>query len=237
VAVLDRDLTAAEEYPEEIDTGANAQTLLQHATACDVDAMQIRCDVTLPEQVQSAVDAVVTAWGGLDILVCNAGGGTGPVSGNRASQIDAIALEEVLRLNLFGTVNSCMAASAPMKQQGSGSIITMSSIDGLRSTEQGSYAHYGVAKAAVTQYTRFLAQDLGAYGIRVNAVAPGFIATGRLKARYAEEGQQFDAPQAALGRAGLANEVAGAVQFLSSSQAQYITGQVLVVDGGVLRGA
>src|SRR5246127_344534 len=85
-------------------------------------------------------------------------------------------------MNLFGTVYSCNAVAPIMKQQRSGKIITISSVAGTAPSADGGYAHYGAAKAAIAHYTRYLAQDLGPFGITVNCIAPGVIATGRILA-------------------------------------------------------
>ncbi|MFJ8818666.1 SDR family NAD(P)-dependent oxidoreductase [Amycolatopsis thermoflava] len=212
VAVVDADL-GGEVVPE--------------VAAQGVDVMGLRCDVTDPAAVDASIGAVVDAWGGVDVLVCNAGGGTGPIHGNRASEVDLGELEAVLRLNLYGTIHCCRSVAGPMRAQGRGSIVTMSSINGLAPTADGGYAHYGVAKAAVAQYTRYLARDLRPHGIRVNSVAPGPIGTARLRARYAEAGEDLDA-------AGEPGDVAGVVEFLAGPAARHVTGQVLTVDGGLL---
>ncbi|MEV0057773.1 SDR family NAD(P)-dependent oxidoreductase [Saccharopolyspora shandongensis] len=232
VAAVDRDLDAGTGFP-----GEAAGSVVQQLAAHDVDALGLRCDVTDPAAVDATVGAVLAAWGGVDVLVCNAGGGTGPIHGNKASEVDIAELEGVLRLNLFGTIHFCRAVAGPMRVQERGSIVTMSSINGLESTEDGGYAHYGVAKAAVAQYTRYLARDLGPHGIRVNAVAPGPISTGRLRARYAEAGEEIIAPSSALRRAGAPDDVAAVVEFLAGPHARHVTGQVVTVDGGLLRGA
>ncbi|WP_431919144.1 SDR family NAD(P)-dependent oxidoreductase [Amycolatopsis tucumanensis] len=212
VAVVDADL-GGEVVPE--------------VAAQGVDVMGLRCDVTDRAAVDASIGAVLDAWGGVDVLVCNAGGGTGPIHGNRASEVDLGELEAVLRLNLYGTIHCCRAVAGPMRAQGRGSIVTMSSINGLAPTADGGYAHYGVAKAAVAQYTRYLARDLRPHGIRVNSVAPGPIGTARLRARYAEAGEDLDA-------AGEPGDVAGVVEFLAGPAARHVTGQVLTVDGGLL---
>ncbi|SES30418.1 3-oxoacyl-[acyl-carrier protein] reductase [Lentzea xinjiangensis] len=102
-----------------------------------VDAIGLRCDVTDPAAVDAVIGAVLSAWGGVDVLVCNAGGGTGPIHGNRASEVDLGELEAALRLNLCGTTHCCRAVAGPMRAQGRGSIVTMSSINGLASTADG----------------------------------------------------------------------------------------------------
>ncbi|WP_406631389.1 SDR family NAD(P)-dependent oxidoreductase [Amycolatopsis sp. WGS_07] len=228
VAAVDRDFHA--EFP-----GEATDSVLQQLAAYDVDALGLQCDVTDPSAVDATVDAVLAAWGGVDVLVCNAGGGTGPIHGNKASEVDLAELESVLRLNLFGTIHFCRAVAKPMRAQRRGSIVTIGSINGLESTEDGGYAHYGVAKAAVAQYTRYLARDLGPYGIRVNAVAPGPISTGRLRARYAEAGEEIAAPGSALRRAGDPDDVAAVVEFLAGPHSRHVTGQIVTVDGGLLR--
>src|SRR5262249_1721291 len=96
----------------------------------------------------------------------------------KASTLDRRLLQLVTEMNLFGTVYSCNAVAPIMKQQRSGKIITVSSVAGTAPSVDGGYAHYGAGRAAVAHYTRYLAQDLGPFGITVNCIAPGVIATG-----------------------------------------------------------
>src|SRR5215468_7661747 len=145
-------------------------------------AMGIEVDVRDYEAVEAMVARVIQEWGRVDILVANAGGGRGRPMDTKASTLDPALLRLVTEMNLFGTVYSCNAVAPTMKQQRSGKIITVSSVAGTAPSIDGGCAHYGAAKAAIAHYTRYLAQDLGPFGITENCIAPGVIATGRIVA-------------------------------------------------------
>lgn len=194
----------------------------------------VEVDVTDQAAVTAAVDAVAEANGRIDVLVACAGGGSGDVLDNRGSDLTIEVLEASFRLNVVGTVTACVAVSAHMKAAGRGVILTVGSINGLETTETGGYSHYGTSKAAQLMYTRYLAQDLAAYGITVNAIAPGPISTPRLVAKYAQSGLD-QAAAIPLGRAGTPEELAETIAFLVSGATPYLTGAVIPVHGGMMR--
>lgn len=171
-------------------------------------------------------------WGGLDVLICNAGGGTGPLESNHASVLRIDDLAEVIDRNLYETVRTVTALIPVLECGDSSSIVTMSSLNGIEPTPNGRYAHYGVAKAAVAHYTRFLARDLEGRRIRANCVAPGVIATGRLEQRMREApGGNTDLIRQGV-EPGTPDDVASTVKFLAGSESSFINGQVIRVDGG-----
>src|SRR5947209_2422062 len=142
-------------------------------------------------------------------------------------------------MNLFGTVYSCNAVAPVMKQQRSGKIITVSSVAGTAPSAVGGYAHYGAAKAAIAHYTRYLAQDLGPFGITVNCIAPGVIATGRIMQTVIPgsiQGNRDRADLVALRRLGTVEDCAKVVEFLATDLSDYVTGAVIPIDGGLVRG-
>jgi 3-oxoacyl-[acyl-carrier protein] reductase len=145
-------------------------------------ALGIEVDVADHEAVNAMVARVVQEWGRVDVLVANAGGGRGRPMDTKASNLDPAFLQLVVGMNLFGTVYTVNAVAPIMKEQRSGKIITVSSVAGTAPSADGGYAHYGAAKAAIAHYTRYLAQDLGPFGINANCIAPGVIATGRIMA-------------------------------------------------------
>jgi NAD(P)-dependent dehydrogenase (short-subunit alcohol dehydrogenase family) len=141
------------------------------------------------------------------------------------------AFEDIIRLNLHSAFLTTRAVGARLAEQGTGgTIVNISSIAGLGSIPFG--AAYGAAKAGLVAFTRTAALELGASGVRVNAVAPGTIRTPRNQAESPAEDMPEDRAVIPLGRRGLPEDVAGAVLFLLSSLSDYVTGQVLVVDGG-----
>jgi 3-oxoacyl-[acyl-carrier protein] reductase len=125
-----------------------------------------------------------------------------------------------------------------MKEQRSGRIVTVSSIAGLGPSPDGGYAHYGAAKAAIAHYTKYLAQDLGPFGINANCIAPGVIATGRIMATVVPgsiNANRDRSEQIALRRLGTTEDCAKVVEFLVTDLSDYVTGQVIAIDGGMVR--
>jgi 3-oxoacyl-[acyl-carrier protein] reductase len=231
VAVLDIDTRSYREFASE------AERMTADTTALEVEALggrsiDLEVDVTDVRAVNAAVDRIRTEWGRLDVVVCNAGGGLGTPTESKASGMDLDQFDAVIRRNLYGTVHTCTAVAPMMKAQHSGKIITVSSRAGERPSADGSYAHYGTAKAAVIMYTKYLAQDLGPHGINVNCIAPGFIGTGRLMTMVESSVVDRLSRTTAMRRIGTPEDCAAVIGFLAGPASDYLTGAVLPIDGG-----
>lgn len=212
---------------------ARGQEGLDHA-AKDFEgrALLQACDAADPAQAQAGVAAIVQQTGGLDVLVCNAGSGASVPPG---SETEA-EWRRVLDINLFSALN-VIAAARPHMRKG-GAIICISSIAGLAAL--GAPVAYSAAKAALNAAVKGLARPLAAEGLRINAIAPGNILFpgGTWDRKLAENRAGVEAMLArevALGRLGTPEEVAALAVFLASARASFITGSILVADGGQLR--
>jgi 3-oxoacyl-[acyl-carrier protein] reductase len=230
VAVLDLDLKSYRYFP------AERQVMTDDSTAMEIEgrggeAIELAVDVTDSGAVKGAIETIVERWGRLDIAVCNAGGGAGTLAETTATLIDDERLNAVVQRNFIGTVYTCRAAAVPMKAQGAGRLITVSSLDGRRPEPTGGYAHYGAAKAAIIMYTRYLAREVGPYGITANCVAPGFVRTGRVAPILDSMGPNL-LETVALRRWGTPEECAGVIEFLATDLGAYVTGATIAVDGG-----
>lgn len=184
----------------------------------------IELDVTDEEAWAAAVEDTVAACGGVDVLVNNAGIAN-------AAPIEHFSLEKwhaVIGVNLTGTFLGCRAVVPAMKAAGRGSIVNVSSVEGLRGSV---HLHgYTASKFAVRGLTKSLAVELGPSGIRVNSVHPGFIRT-EMTTRIDPEGLVIP-----LARSGVPEDLAGAVLFLAGDASAYLTGAEIVVDGGMTAG-
>jgi 3-oxoacyl-[acyl-carrier protein] reductase len=207
----------------------NADTLAETVAAirqAGGTAEAFVADVTDSKRVNEVVEEVVTRLGGLDILVNNAGI-------TRDSLVMRMKDEQwdlVLGINLRGTFLFIRAAARPMLKAKRGRIVNIASVSGLMGNP--GQANYSASKAGVMGLTRTVARELASRGITVNAVAPGFIAT-EMAAKLGDEVLQQVKSQTPLGRLGDPQDVADAVLFLASEAASFITGHVLVVDGGL----
>jgi NAD(P)-dependent dehydrogenase (short-subunit alcohol dehydrogenase family) len=162
-----------------------------------------------------------------------AGGAITPAERSTASITPDTDLTTIVDVNMRTVVNCCRAAVPTMRAAGSGAIVTMASQSAHWVTPDGSLAAYGMSKAAVVQYSRYLAAEVGPWGIRVNSVAPGVIRTSRLVSQQAAVvGSDAAAKRIPLRRLGEPSDVADAVQYLTTPLSGYVTGQVLAVDGG-----
>ncbi|MEN6406408.1 MAG: 3-oxoacyl-[acyl-carrier-protein] reductase [Thermoguttaceae bacterium] len=184
------------------------------------------CDVTQSDRVNETVDAVVQLWGKLDILVNNAG----ITRDNVIVRMKDEQWDAVLNINLRGTFLFTRAAARPMMKARGGRIVNIASVSGLMGNP--GQVNYSASKAGVIGLTRTIARELAGRNVRVNAVAPGFIATD-MTAALGEEILQEVRKQIPLGRMGEPQDVADAVLFLASDAASFITGHVLTVDGGL----
>jgi NAD(P)-dependent dehydrogenase (short-subunit alcohol dehydrogenase family) len=193
------------------------------------EAIVIPCNISRRDEVEGLVDATLKQWGRLDTLVCNAA--VNPYFGPLAGIPDE-AFDKIMNSNIKSNLWLCNRAIPAMADKGGGSVVIVSSIGGLRgSTMLGAY---GISKAADFQLARSLATEWGHKNVRINCVAPGLIKTDFARALW--ENQEALKPRLALTplrRIGEPDEIGGIVAFLASKAASYMTGAVLVADGGV----
>lgn len=191
------------------------------------EALLIQADVASSDAVDQMIKQTVDAFGRVDILVNNAG----ITRDNLLMRMKEEDWDAVMNTNLKGIFNCTKSVSRIMMKQRSGRIINMTSVVGIMGN--AGQANYAAAKAGVIGFTKSMAKELASRGITVNAVAPGFIATD-MTAVLSEQVKHELSTQIPLGRLGTPEDVAGAVVFLASGAANYITGQTINVDGGMV---
>jgi 3-oxoacyl-[acyl-carrier protein] reductase len=192
------------------------------AVARDAGAEAVAADVSDPEQAKALVERA----GELDILVNNAG----LTRDGLLARMSDEDWREVIDTNLGGVFHTCRAAARGMMKRRGGAIVNVSSIVGLHGNP--GQTNYSASKAGIIGFTKALARELGNRGVRANVVAPGYVDT-RLTDVLGGELKEAMLANTPLGRFGAPQDVAGAVRFLCSDEASFITGDVLLVDGGL----
>src|SRR6516162_4287624 len=217
VAVLDRDAAAAE------------------ATAAEIGGLGAAADVTSPQQVSNALDAVLGRFHQIDLLVNNAGiAWMGP-----ALEMPLEALQSMLRVNVEGVFITSRAVLPHMIARRSGSIINLASWAGK--TGNAYFAGYSASKFAVIGLTQALAREMAAHGIRINAICPGIVVDTAMRTAIEAQQRHYGLPETAereksipLGRVSVPDDVARIAAFLASDEASYMTGEAINLSGGLL---
>ena len=239
VAVLDIDLGKAE----------NAADRIKRAGG---QALALQCNVLKPGELEECSQAVGREWGGVDLLIPGAGGnhpggttseevfepkGKKQVGGVDFFDLDFSGFRQVFDLNFLGTFLTIQAFSGSMVHQGCGSIVNISSMSAL--TPLTKVAAYSAAKAAVSNFTQWLAVHFARTGVRVNAIAPGFFMTEQLRFLHIDQetGELTERARKViahtpLGRYGVPEDLIGAVVWLLSDASRFVTGIIVPIDGG-----
>lgn len=202
------------------------ENLLKDKAFQQVKCLAVEADVSRFDKVKEMIDKIQETFHRLDILVNNAG----TIRRGNIETVTEEEWDEVIAVNLKGTFNCCKAVVDIMKGQGRGKIINISSVAG-KMGDITSAPGYGPSKAAIDAFTKTLARQLAVYGIRVNAVAPHAIET-EMSAQWSEEKRKAIIEAIPLKRLGKPEDVAEAVLFLASEKADFITGEILDVNGG-----
>ena len=188
--------------------------------------LTFEADVTDLEAIETMVKKIIEELGSIHILINNAG----ITQDNLFMRMKPEQWSKVIDVNLNGVFNVTKAVIRPMVKQRTGKIINISSVVGFSGNP--GQVNYSSTKSALVGFTKSLAREVGARGVTVNAVAPGFIDTAMTQALN-ESQQEAILQQIPLGRMGDANDIANAVAFLASEEASYITGTILHVNGGM----
>ncbi|HEV2951599.1 MAG TPA: SDR family oxidoreductase, partial [Actinomycetota bacterium] len=192
------------------------------AVASEIGGRAVQADVSKPDDAKALVEEAAD----LQILVNNAGLTRDGV----LARMPDSDWRDVIETNLSSVFYTCRAAARPMMKRRGGVIVNVSSIVGLRGN--WGQTNYSASKAGIIGFTKSLARELGSRGVRANVVAPGYIKT-RLTDELPEEARDAMLGNTPLGRLGDPEDIAGAVRFLCSDEAAFITGEVLLVDGGL----
>ncbi|HEX9534144.1 MAG TPA: SDR family NAD(P)-dependent oxidoreductase [Stellaceae bacterium] len=217
VAVLDRDRAAAEE------------------AAAEINGLALAADVTSPQEVSRAVEAVLARFQRIDVLVNNAGvAWMGPVL-----EMPLDALQAMLRVNVEGVFIVSRAVLPHMIAQRSGSIVNLASWAGK--TGNAFFAGYSASKFAVIGLTQALAREMAPHGIRVNAICPGIVVDTAMRTAIESQQRQYGLPETAereksipIGRVSVPEDVARVAAFLASDESCYMTGESINLSGGLL---
>jgi len=190
----------------------------------DGSALAVECDVTDRDAVETLVDATVEEFGGVDVLVNNAGA-------SFMAQFEDISengWETIVDINLHGTFHCTQVAGERMREDGGGAVINLASVAG----QQGAplMSHYGAAKAGVVNLTTTLAYEWAGDGVRVNCIAPGFVATPGVESQMGVSADDIDREEVQR-RIGTTEEIADIAQFLASPAASYVVGETITAQG------
>jgi 3-oxoacyl-[acyl-carrier protein] reductase len=194
--------------------------------ASEIGGIALAANVGDPAEAKELIERVESELGDIDVLVNNAGITRDTLIARMSDQ----EWEEVIETNLRGTFNTCRAVARKMLKRRSGAIVNLTSVVGIHGNP--GQANYAASKAGIIGLTKALARELGSRGVRANAVAPGYIAT-ELTDVLSEEIRGAILANTPMGRLGSPEDVAAAVRFLCSDEAAFITGDVLLVDGGL----
>jgi len=193
------------------------------------EAITIACNISRREEIAGLVKGAIETWGRIDTLVCNAA--VNPYFGPLAAISDD-AFDKIMSSNIKSNLWLCNLALPHMVEQGGGSVVIVSSVGGLRGSAQ--LGAYGISKAADMQLTRSLAVEWSPKGVRVNCVAPGLVKTDFARALWEDpERLKRTVSTAPLRRIGEPSEIGSVIAFLASKASSFMTGTVVIADGGV----